>query len=352
VPVLVFALSAYLIANSLIRLDYQTEDAKRYQDRPTYSYGTWLLSRSGHHAGRNFIPIWVVEAHDEIAKDVRRPLNASLNSTAPKSVEIVPTRSNLLLQRYQITTSQAFRLLFHQFYFPPWRVTVDGILSDVQPATDLGLVSVTIPPGTHSVELAWRAARSVWLGRILAAIGWIVVLLFLLPSQSITTIGTYRSRWPLCVWLVVGVLGLMTASGITTRTWDVAAVGADYGSIRLEGVGSIPPTRAGEVVPVRLTWSVRGRGNPLKAFVHLTDDTGAVIAQYDGSPGGAYTRYPPWTPLAILQSTHYIPIPAALSPGRYRLLAGLYSPDRPLEPLMPEGADNPRIEIGVAEVLP
>ena len=240
-------------------------------------------------------------------------------------------------------------------------VGVGGVKVDAQPATNLAFASVTVPPGTHTVELAWGATRVVWLGRFVTAIGWVVVFVLLLKADNRSGIlrrrrdsdpPTGRRHWPLVVWLAAGAFLLAAASGITAGAWDVAVIGADYGGIRLEGVLPPPPTRAGDVANSQLTWFVKDYGTPVSAFVHLVDEAGAVIAQDDGPPGGAYTPYPRWSPGLILHSTQNITVPASLPPGNYRLIAGLYYPATPLEPLVPMNADSPRLEIGRLEVLP
>ena len=270
-------------------------------------------------------------------------------------------QASLLQQRYLVTTEQTFRLLFHQFYFPPWHVSVDGIQVEVEPATAFSLASVVIPPGTHTVEFAWRATTAVWLGRIVTAIGWLVVLILLSHAARAMDLlrraqkAGWRAVWQLrspLVWLVVGAFMIVAASGATVRTWDATAIGADYGIIRLESVRSIPPVRAGEVAPVRLTWLVTGPGAPVSAFVHLVDEAGMGIGQHDGPPGDSEAPYKIWTPGLILTSTHNITTPDTLPPGRYRLIAGLYYPNTSHEPIVPLNGDNSRLEIGTLEVLP
>ena len=170
-------------------------------------------------------------------------------------------------------------------------------------------------------------------------------------AQKAGWLAVWQFRSPL-VWLVVGAFMIVAASGVTVRTWDVSAIGADYGNIRLESVRSIPPVRAGEVAPVRLTWLVTGPGSPVSAFVHLVDETGMGVSQHDGTPGGPGMPSQSWTPGLILTSTHNITTPDTLPPGRYRLIAGLYYANTSPEPIVPLNGDNPRLEIGTLEVLP
>ena len=365
-PLVVVILSAYLLTYGLVRLEYPTGDDTAYQDISAASL--WYQNSHVGHLNarrgvdvwaRSYLPVWVTEDHSAIGGT---PLNPSpLLDEIDNSVKVVPTRAGLLQQQFQVTTQQPFRLIFHQFYFPAWRVTMDGVQVDTQPATNLALTGVTVPPGTHTVELAWGVTRAVWFGRVLTTVGWVVVSALLLKAGKGSAAlrsgrdsdpPTGRRYWPLVVWLAVGALMLVAASNITARTWDRAGKGADYGSIRLEGVLPPPPTRVGEVAPIQLTWFVKGPGEPLSAFVHLVDEVGAIIAQDDGPPGGAYTPYSRWSPGLILHSTHNITVPASLPPGNYRLIAGLYYPATPLEPLVPMNADSPRLEIGMLKVLP
>lgn len=238
---------------------------------------------------------------------------------------------------------------------------MDGIEVDAEPASGLGLASVLIPPGAHTVEIAWGTSTAVWLGRLVTAAGWVAV--FMLLSQAMNGLGflgsgrgvgltLVRQVWLPVAWLAAGALMVLAASGITTRTWDFSAIGADYGNVRLEGVRSIPPLRAGDVAPVHLTWFVKGSGEPVRAFVHLVDEAGVGLSQHDIPPGGVNTPYQSWMAGQILHSTHNIKIPDSLPPGSYRLVAGLYYPEQVNEPIVPVNGSSPRLEIGSIEVLP
>jgi hypothetical protein len=70
-------------------------------------------------------------------------------------------------------------LLFYTYYFPGWRVYVDGQrLPDeaLQPAPPYGLLTVDIPPGEHHVLLRWGdtplrlAAKAITLASLLLAL--------------------------------------------------------------------------------------------------------------------------------------------------------------------------------------
>ena len=361
VPLFSLLISVYLFAYATVRLDYPTSEEATTPEHWSDSAESWLWHFTRIPWPQHFLPVGSAKSIEEVFKAGKSPWELPVHQDPISTAAVTPTRATPLQHRYLVTTEQTFRLLFHQFYFPAWRVTVDGVQVEVQPATAFSLASVVIPPGTHTVEFAWRATTAVWLGRIVTAIGWLVVLFLLSHAARAMDLlrraqkAGWRAVWQLrspLVWLVVGAFMIVAASGVTVRTWDATAIGADYGIIRLESVRSIPPVRAGEVAPVRLTWLVTGPGAPVSAFVHLVDGTGMGLSQHDGPPGDSEAPYKIWTPGLILTSTHNITTPDTLPPGRYRLIAGLYYPDQSHEPLMPLNGDNPRLEIGTLEVLP
>ena len=336
VPLLSVLISIYLFAYAFVQLNYETDKDIPYRENLTDSWDSWFWLVSNSPWGKDFLPIWAAEEILDAAEAGRKPWQLPQDLAQIGSAEVVPTSESHLHQRYLVTTQQTFRLLFHQFHFPPWRISVDGAQVDAQPATGLALASVEIPPGIHEVEIAWKATTAVWLGRIVTATGWLVVLILLTHAANVmdllrkargTGLRAVLRALPPVVWLAVGALMAVAASGVTARTWDVTAIGADYGNIRLEGVRSIPPVRAGEVAPVQLRWVVTGPGAPVSAFVHLVDETGMGLSQHDGPPGGPDTPYQSWAPGLILRSTHNITTPDSLPPGKYRLIAGLYYPD-------------------------
>ena len=360
-PLLSLVISVYFFAYASVGLNYKTSEDAPHRAHWSDTFEDWLGQASISPWGQHLLPIWSAAPLKEAAKAGRKPWEHLPIPDPISSVAVTPTQASLLQQQYLVTTDQTFRLLFHQFYFPPWRVSVDDVHVDAQPATGLGLASVTIPPGAHTVEIAWGTTTAVWLGRLVTATGWLVVFIllsqtsslmeFLRRGQGVGLPAVWRF-WIPFAWLAIGAFMLLAASGITTRTWDFSAIGADYGNVRLEGVRSIPPLRAGDVAPVHLTWLVKGSGEPVKAFVHLVDEAGVGLSQHDIPPGGVNTPYQSWMAGQILHSTHNIKIPDSLPPGSYRLVAGLYFPEQVNEPIVPVNGSSSRLEIGSIEVMP
>ena len=361
VPLVSILISAYLIAYASIGLNYaRSEDAPNVSHWSD-SFDDLFWNSSISIWAQHLLPIWSARPMVDAADAGRKPWEGPPVQAPIDAAAVTPIKMSLLQQQYLVTTEQPFRLLFHKFHFPPWRVTLDGNEIVAEPATGLGLASVMIPPGEHTVEIAWDTTTAAWLGRLVTAVGWAVVLMLLCqPGFGLTILvgknGVGRLRvlpyWLPISWLAVGAVFLVAASGFTVRTWDYSAIGADYGVIRLEGVRSNPPLHPGDVAPVNLTWLVTGPGEPVKAFVHLVDEAGVGLSQHDIPPGGVTTPFQSWMTGQILHSTHQIMIPESLPPGSYRLVAGLYYFEQAGAPIVPANRSSPRLEIGVVQVLP
>ena len=335
-------LSLYFMVYALWGLDYPTVDAGKIEISPTTM---WAWDAENGQVGATwtgeFLPIWVSEQRWAIGREPSEESNAQAASALQA---VTPLRIGLLGQKLQVRSEEAFDLLFHQFYFPAWQAHIDGKRVTTTPMTDLGLVSISVPAGEHLVNLAWRATSAVWFSRLLTALGALVVLELLRRT-------TKHRRRLIGIWSMLSVLFLFAASGAGAVQYAVAPVDADYGPIRLEGVFA-PPVPRGEVAEIVLFWTVIAPADPLTAFVHVLDDSGTVVAQFDTSPGGRYTPHTRWIPGLLLRSRHNIPLPETLSPGSYRLKAGLYHPATSDAPLVPAGSDAPHVDIGMLVVQP
>jgi hypothetical protein len=100
-------------------------------------------------------------------------------------------------------------------------------------------------------------------------------------------------------------------------------VGATFGDqIRLIGY-AVDDTPA-----ATLYWeALRPLDNDYTVFVHLVDEKGEMVANYDSRPmGGRYTTLA-WLPGHIVPDGHPMALPAALPPGPHLLRVGLYLPE-------------------------
>jgi hypothetical protein len=336
-------LSLYVIAYAMARLPHNP--APYHADGITPEQ-MWAFDAEQGQVGASwageFLPRWVTEQRWAIA---REPTGKSANADGrfPETdFTATPISQGYLHESYEINARQPFTLTLRKFFYPAWRLILDG--RDVQPypATNLGLLAVDAPAGRHTLAVAWGPTAAVWAGRVVTACGWLCVLLLWLHSG-------YRHR--LAGWLVIGAVGLLETSGLGARTIYPRPIDADLGAVRLTGV-SIQAACAGDMARVRLYWSILSPDEPLIAFVHVIAGDGRVVAQHDGPLAGAYTPAARWLPGLVLSHEHPIALPADLPPGSYALKAGLYPPGQPAAPLLLSGSHDPHVDIGALEVCP
>jgi hypothetical protein len=111
--------------------------------------------------------------------------------------------------------------------------------------------------------------------------------------------------------------------------------------------------RPGDTLTLRLYWLARAApARDYTIFLHLIkpDDSGKV-AQDDSQPGFGYNPTGRWDPGEIVVDEHQVSIDPSVSPGTYRVVAGLYSPDM-LQNLPVTTDDLPPGQAGAAEILP
>ncbi len=100
-------------------------------------------------------------------------------------------------------------------------------------------------------------------------------------------------------------------------------LGQTESAIPLEAHG---PLRPGDSLQVTVIWQpLAAFEQDYKIFAHLVDAAGNVLAQFDGYPqNGAYPTST-WLPGEPIEDTYTVTVPAAASPGPYRLYIGLYN---------------------------
>lgn len=319
--------------------------------------GMWAFDSQNGQVGASwtgeFLPNEVTEQRWAIG---RAPSDgSSAAALAPVDLSALPQKVGYDSAAYAVTLAQPGSLIFHQFYFPAWRVLVDGVAAAARAESPLGLLAVDVSAGTHSVTLAWSATTAVWVGRVLTAVGWALVLWLLVLWWRKGSALDWRRRIvaPAAIgaWALAGAVLLVGASGVTVQAAAPVAAGAGFGPVRLEAAAA-EPARRGSDAQVDLYWSIQGTVEPLVSFVHVVDGTGAVVAQNDGPLGGEYTPVERWLPGMVMAHTHTIPLPANLPPGQYGLKAGVYRPGQADSPLVPTGAGEARVDIGTLEVRP
>ncbi len=81
----------------------------------------------------------------------------------------------------------------------------------------------------------------------------------------------------------------------------------------------------GDVLQVQFTWIADAPIDArYKVFLQLLDAEGFLAAQRDSEPGGGLAKTVDWQPGVAVLDNHALSLPHDLSPGDYKLIAGLY----------------------------
>ena len=85
-------------------------------------------------------------------------------------------------------------------------------------------------------------------------------------------------------------------------------------------------SRQGDTVDVRLLWLARqSMDESYKVFIHVMDEQGKLVAQWDGRPLNNASNTNRWIPGQIVYDRFEVPLPPDLPPGRYQVRIGLYN---------------------------
>lgn len=286
-------------------------------------------------------------------------------------VEIVEQRA--LYDRFSVYAPKEFVFRLYLFYFPGWRVYIDGEEVEINVAKPEGFVTVLVPKGDHQVVVRFEDTppRTIgWAISALGVVGSIVAVLLMrsplsvpqhpiLNSQSLLWLGV-----PLALFILFKSVVIDPQDGWLRYTSPpgqaLAAryeVHANFGG-QIEFLGyDLPKPRVypGETLPLVLYWrALVPMSENYQTFVHLAQPLHLVWGQEDRvNPGDFPTTR--WPLDKYVWDAYEIRVPLGTPPGGYMLNVGV--------PLWAEGVRLPHLDkdgqiigdsvvIAAVEVLP
>jgi len=118
---------------------------------------------------------------------------------------------------------------------------------------------------------------------------------------------------------------------------------AEWGPVQL--ISTALETEAGTPV-LKLNWGIAGSVDPLQTvFVHVSDETGKIVAQADGDLISRLAPFSNWAPGDLIEERRPLSLPSNLSPGTYTVTLGLYNRES-LQRTPPTKALQPQVEDG------
>lgn len=252
-----------------------------------------------------------------------------------------------------VQTPDPLELSFHYFYLPGWRISIDRRPVIPHALGQLGLLAVTVPGGSHIVNLNFANTP---LRQLCSTLSMLCLLLWI---GIILRLSRYRHGLALAMVLVVL---LSTPPGYGHSLAGVGEHGDTQANFAddLQLVGyrfDRPAYHPGDTLEVTLFWlGLRPADRDYKVFVHLRDagDT-RTVAQHDGQPVYGFTPTTRIEAGEILADTHVLPLAKDLAPGAYQLVTGLYDQQTMLNlPISGSSQVLPtnRLSLAPVEILP
>lgn len=136
--------------------------AKSYEIKPE-SFFTGIYSKTTDTGESS--PIWSV-------RFMEQPYDKPLVDLTDNAV-IVEQKRTTTMHEYAVSTNENIRLLENTLYFPGWRVLVDGqpVTIQFQDPKYRGLMTFTMPSGTHTVRLQYQESKLRLFGDTLSLVG-------------------------------------------------------------------------------------------------------------------------------------------------------------------------------------
>lgn len=344
----------------------------------------------GTTAKGEFLPVTVKRfpEDDRLAEEIlagREPRRVD-EDQLPAGAVVDYASTDPLDARFNVSSPQPFTLVYRNFYFPGWRVTLDDLPVPIRITSEYGLISFDVPAGEHRVRVFLGSTPIRDMASVISIIAW-------MTFASLTVIRIWRRHTfpgldqrprrhlrlsdstPLAFALLPALLLIMKVGWIDKypnplrhSRFDGGRLATarfplrvDYaGGVSLHGFdlsrASVP---SGEALDVALYVSVREHTERrFQPTFKLEDENGTVWS----SPEEWVPRWhrdPPRTPLwppapeSYAQWARQVSVLPGTPPGRYRLWLTVFDLDT-LQPdsVLDEAGNRiaPRILLGEVEV--
>ncbi len=260
----------------------------------------------GNSSIQEFRPRWV---------DRTLVLAPAKAQTAPK-LDLQLRRGNAYDLDFHVAGGAGGPLRFNNFYFPGWQVMLDQhTLLKIYPSTNLGLLTVDLPAGSHDVQLTWAGTPlATWAGAIslltLAALTWLT--------------GRQRGwRWLAVVPCALLVFGL--TAFIWPRPWtaiETSAQMVEANGVRLLGLRT-EQINAGQLYLYPYWYAVGAPSKTLRVEWELLDERGIVKTETLTYPYFNTTQASNWPPGTLVDDAYVLALPPGLPQGIYRIAVRL-----------------------------
>lgn len=317
-----------------------------------------------------------LEAQYRAGGSIRRLMTESL----PEGATIVSHAWRLVGGDMTVDSPRDWTATLWLFYFPGWRVWLNGVEIETTPTSPHGLMRFAVPAGESHIKVRfgstpWRLAGAALSAAGLIALAGMVVRtgLRLAINRQATKLKPAEADYPRAIYRplapqpndlssggqaaapepaarstrytwagALAVVGLvLAAKAIYLDTHDSPVRYAGFDGRQVTGVGApeqirfddgirllghdpaTPAVEAGGSLSLRLYWTASAPpGEEYSSFLHLVDAEGHRWGQSDNQHPGGYPTVR-WRPGEYNRDAHTLAVLPGTPPGNYTLRAGL-----------------------------
>ena len=204
------------------------------------------------------------------------------------------------------------------FYFPGWQARIDARqAARIYPSTNLGLLTVDIPAGEHTVEIEWKGTL---LQRVAAAVS-------LAALGLLAFLAWQQGRRRLVLIVAMAALLALVAWGVSPAPESVAPPAEELTAAGLQLIGYRTSQTTPDALTVLPYWHVaQTPPEGLRFSWSLSDSAGAVVAESGGLPYYNTLDASNWPTNTVADDAVRIMLPSAIPPGTYTVQATVYAP--------------------------
>ncbi len=305
----------------------------------------------------SYFPVWVKHRPERSPLEEQYAAGGSITrfdeTALPTGASVVEADYGPNRARVVVETPAPFRARYLAFYFPGWRVTVDGEPIPIAPTEPDGLISFDVPAGHHTIVVRFGSTsiRATFTAISLLSLAAILVLTFRYPGQgqalplrNSQSVIIRRSLTITAILLLMFKLAVVdqietpfrrptlrpddTLPGVEHLLNQLYADGLTLIGYDLEK--ELPPASggAGGVLRLDLYWTAHARPTTrYQTVIHLVGPDGMRWSLPDTFRPRGYADYPPtttWSPGRYALDSHEIePLPGT-PPGTYDVVLTVF----------------------------
>lgn len=268
--------------------------ALAFYEAETTAYGTSL--------SQEFMPRWVDP------QLVDQPFTAAEETPSLNTIQL--HEAGPWAMRATITAAEPTALHWRNFYFPNWQVFINDTAVEPYPSTPLGLLTVSIPAGTHDITMTWRATQiqiiAGWLSGLTLVI-WLIILL-------------YHQRWGesavMGVCLAIGIWGIWSQP---TTNPQFQAVEGQLTDEPVQLLGYTAEQISPHELNLHAYWYIHENSPSFQPRWELQNEAGLVVGHSETAAYYGTLTPNNWPPGTIVDDVYRIPLAPNTAAGQYRL---------------------------------